>query len=192
MAIKEMFTKRGSLTTMALTVFSSHAVNLLTTINEKDCIRDEILKTHTDQIFFDKVITAVSPTHYYLDLVIGSHHIHLSYNDYKTAHLDYYYFRVMIADAIAYRNACAKSVGCLILARYSTPNNSWQSVYINDAVAFKHIRDEVLSYFGDQWNEETETAKVADIRLMLDQREGIIEFGEWSVELEYGETIYTE
>lgn len=191
MAIKEMFTKRGSLTTMALTVFSSHAVNLLITINEKDCIRDEILKTHTDLID-EKVITAVSPTHYCLDLVIGSHHIHLSYNDYKTAHQDYNYFRVMIADAIAYRNACAKSVGCLILARYSTPDNSWQSAYINDAVAFKHIRDEALSHFCGQWDEETETTNVADIRRMLDQREGIIEFGEWSVELEYGETIYTE
>lgn len=191
MAIKEMFTKRGSLTNMALKVFSSHAANLLTTINEKDCIRDEILKTHTDLID-EKVITAVSPTHYNLDLVMGSHSIHLSYRDYKDAHRDYSYFRLMIATAIAYRNSRAKAVGCLILARYSTRDSSWQSAYINDAVAFKHIRDNALIHFGNQWDEETETANVADIQLKLDQREGIIEFDDWSVELNYGETIYTE
>jgi hypothetical protein len=186
-----IFTKNGKLTTKFIKSFGRHAANLLTTINEKDCIREEILKTHADQID-EKVITAASPIHYNLDLEIGSHHIHLSYRDYKTAHQDYNYFRVMIADAIAYRNACAKSVGCIILARYSTSDNSWQSAYINHAIAFKHIRDEALSHFCGQWDEETETTNVADIRRMLDQREGIIEFGEWSVELEYGETIYTE
>ena len=186
-----IFTKNGKLTTKFIKSFGRHAANLLTTINEKDCIREEILQTHADQID-EKVITAVSPIHYNLDLEIGSHSIHLSYRDYNDAHRDYSYFRLMIATAITYRKSCAKAVGCLILARYSTPDNSWQSAYINAAVAFTHIRDEALSHFGDQWDEETETAKVADIRLMLDQREGIIEFGEWSVELEYGETIYTE
>ena len=186
-----IFSQNGKITPKFIKSFGSHAANLLTTINDKDCIRDEILKTHTELID-EKVITAMSPTHYNLDLKMGSHSIHLSYRDYKDAHKDYSCFRLMIANAIAFRNSSAKSVGCLILARYSTPDNSWQSAYINDEVAFKHIRENALIHFGDQWDEETETANVADIRRMLDQREGIIEFGEWSVELEYGETIYTE
>lgn len=186
-----IFSQNGKITAKFIKSFGPHAANLLTTINDKDCIRDEILKTHTELID-EKVITAMSPTHYNLDLKMGSHSIHLSYRDYKDAHKDYSCFRLMIANAIAFRNSSAKSVGCLILARYSTRDSSWQCAYINDEVAFKHIRDNALIHFGNQWDEETETTNVADIRLKLDQCEGIIEMDDWSVELEYGETIYTE
>lgn len=186
-----IFSQNGKLTTKFIKSFGTHAANLLTTINEKDCISDEILKTHTDLID-EKVITAMSPTHYNLDLAFGSHTIHLSYRDYKDAHRDYSYFRLMIATAIAYRNSRAKSVGCLILARYSTPDNSWQSAYINDAVAAKHIKENAQIQFSGEWSEEDVIAHYADIQLAIDQREQIIEIGEWSVEIEYGETIITE
>lgn len=186
-----IFSQNGKITTKFIKSFGTHAANLLTTINEKDCIRDEILKTHTDLID-EKVITAVSPTHYNLDLEMGSHKIHLSYRDYKDAHRDYSYFRLLIGTAIEYRNSRAKAVGRLILARYSTPDNSWQSAYINDAVAAKHIKDNAQIHFSGEWSEEDVIAHYADIQLKLDQREGIIEFDDWSVELDYGETIITE
>ena len=186
-----IFTQNGKLTTKFIKRLGTHAANLLTTINEKDCIRDEILKTHSDLID-EKVITAVSPTHYNLDLTIGCHSIHLGYSDYVDAHLDYSFFRLMIAEAICHRNSVAKSVGCLVLARYSTPDNSWISPYINAQVAAKHIKDNATIHFADSWDAEKEIANCADIQLKIDQREGIIEIDDWSVEIEYGETIITE
>lgn len=186
-----IFSQNGKITAKFIKSFGTHAANLLTTINEKDCIRDEILKTHTDLID-DKVITAMSPTHYNLDLKMGSHSIHLSYRDYKDAHRDYSYFRLMIAQALYHRNKVAKSVGCLVLARYSTPDNSWISPYINAQVAAKHIMDNAKIHFAERWDADEEIANCADIQLKIDQREGIIEIDDWSVEIEYGETIITE
>ena len=187
----KIFTAHGDLTKSFLAHFSADAAKQLKTTPSTVCMRDEILETHSDLID-EKVIVAESPTKYTIKLTLGVIEFSASYRDFIDAHQDYSFIRLMIADAISYRNSRAKAVGCLILARYSTRDSSWQCAYINDEVAFKHIRDNALIHFGNQWDEETETANVADIRLKLDQREGIIEMDDWSVELEYGETIYTE
>lgn len=88
----------------------------------------------------------------------------------------------------------------LVLVRYGTPDNSWISAYANVEVAKKHLAENALLHFadhdtsdGDDEDDEIPCAAdmEADIRLKVDQKEEIIEFGGWSAEINYNENVYT-
>ena len=188
-----IFTQNGKLTTKFIKRLGTHAANLLTTINEKDCIRDEILKTHSDLID-EKVITAVSPTHYNLDLTIGCHSIHLSYREFVDAHCDYAHFRMMIGAAIDYRKQVVYNAGNIVLVRYSTDTDSWITPYVNLSVARKHIKKNVRIQFDgtDMWDAQSEVAADLEIDTQIDHRNKDIEIRSMAIEIEYGEHIITE
>ena len=188
-----IFTQNGKLTAAFIKRFGRHAANLLITINDKDCIRDEILKTHT-AIIDDSVITAVSAHRYNINLTMGCHTIHLSYREFVDAHCDYAHFRMMIGAAIDYRKQVVNNAGNIVLVRYSTDTDSWITPYVNLSVARKHIKKNVRIQFDgtDMWDAQSEVAADLEIDTQIDHRNKDIEIRSMAIEIEYGEHIITE
>jgi len=86
----------------------------------------------------------------------------------------------------------------LVLVRYGTSGSSWISAYADREVAKKHISENALLHFADREVEDGDENEIpapeameADIKLKVDQKEEIIEFGDWSAEINYNENVYT-
>lgn len=184
------FTSIGKIAPAYIKTIGGDAANILNTINAKINVRDDIID-HTNSIIDEKVITAISPTHYNLDMSVGSHAIHLSYTNYKDAHRAYGYIRLLIIAAIEYHKDLAKSVGNIVLVRYSTETDSWISPYVDLSVAITHIKKNVRIQFGE-WDEQKVIAADIEIDRVIDMRGKDIEIDTMCIEIEYGEPIITE
>ncbi len=83
------------------------------------------------------------------------------------------------------------TVSTLCAIRYSTPDNSWISVYITPEIAKKHATDNMRIHHAEASEEELEEYEVT-IADTFCQVDGIAECSDWSAEIEYGVDVITD
>lgn len=187
------FTATGKLSTKATATLSKHMKNLILDVQRNNPDMRSHLATVSE--FSKHLIKKNKSGKFIVEYPIGTATMCLTYATNDAAQADRVALNNITIAALKDKRIAAEQIighiGGLVICRYSTPDNSWMSVYMTSDIAKIHVGNNVESHF-DARGEEMPEDYESEIASAFNQCDSVIEFGDFNVEIEYNEKVYTK